>query len=122
MDSWNIFCVANFSTFARFEFLTMVLMRIQNFWDLMPCCWKDEWFPAFQRTILSLSSGIMHKEEIFLDGLILEDDGAMTHRSVKNHSSSDTLPLSFLTVTTAVLLNSQLALLTHIFCPCPPKN
>ena len=54
----------------------MVLMRIQNFWDLMPCCWKDEWFPAFQRTILSLSSGIMHKEEIFFDGLILEDDGA----------------------------------------------
>ena len=80
----------------------MVLMRIQIFWDLMLWCWKDEWFPAFQSTVVSSSSGIMHKEEIFLDCLIFEDDGAMTHQSAKNHSFSDTLSLSFFTITATV--------------------
>jgi hypothetical protein len=79
-------------------------MTIQICWDLMLCFWKDKWFPAFQRTVVSSSSGIRHKEESFIDCLILEDDGSMTHQSVKNHSSSDTLPLSFLTVTATVFI------------------
>jgi hypothetical protein len=122
MNYCNIFWVAYFSTFARFEFLTMVLMRIQIFWDLMLCCWKDEWFPALQRTIVSSSSGIMHKEEIFLHYLIFEDDGAMIYRSVKNHSSSDTSSLTFFTVTAPVFIRLSLNFVDTYFLPMTTKQ
>jgi len=122
MNYCNIFWVANFSAFARFEFLTVVLMRIQIFWDLMFCCWKDEWFPAFQGTIVSSSSWIMHKEEIFLDCLILEDDGAMIHRGVKNHSSSNTLPLSYFTVTAPVFVRLSVNFVDTYFLPLTTKH
>lgn len=122
MNYYNIFWVANFSTFARFEFLTVVLMRIQIFWDLMLCCWKDEWFPAFQRTIVSLSKGFMHKEETFLDCLILEYGGAMIHRSVKNHLSRNTLPLSFFTVTAPVSIRLSVNFVDTYFLPLTTKQ
>jgi hypothetical protein len=114
MNYCNIFWV------AIFEFLTVVLMRIPIFWDLKLHCWKDEWFPAFQRTIVS--SGIMHKEEIFLHCLILEYDGAMIHQSVKNHSSSDTLPLSFFTVTATVFIRLSGNFVDTYFLPMTTKQ